>query len=123
MDFIEHSPYYRTILQFLGRAVRDFLDAFRGVFRNCPFLLMETSARFSIGAIKTCLWRWCRVYVEEIAKRWVADGNSVTLFCGNDGHQPRHETRHGIRIVRRGGFYLVYLWAVIYYFCAVSREI
>lgn len=56
------------------------------------------------------------VYVEEIAKRWISDGHAVTMFCGNDGHQSRHEIRHGIRIVRRGGFYLVYVWAAIYYF-------
>ncbi len=103
--------------QFLGRAVQDFLDAFRGRLPELPipshgkrvlvFNWRDTKHAYGGGA---------EVYVEEIAKRWVADGNSVTLFCGNDGHQPRHETREGIRIVRRGGFYLVYLWAVIYYF-------
>ncbi|QQR77298.1 MAG: glycosyltransferase [Candidatus Moraniibacteriota bacterium] len=103
--------------RFFERAVRDFLDAFRGRFpeetaplqgkRVLIFNWRDTKHAYGGGA---------EVYVEEIAKRWVADGNSVTMFCGNDGHQSRHETRHGIRIVRRGGFYLVYVWAVIYYF-------
>lgn len=54
-------------------------------------------------------------YVHEIAKEWVAQGHQVTLFCGNDGHCPRHETIDGIDIIRRGGFYLVYVWAFLYY--------
>lgn len=55
------------------------------------------------------------VYVHELAKRWVKDGYSVTLFCGNDGNSQRRETIDGIEIIRRGGFYMVYLWAFLYY--------
>lgn len=55
------------------------------------------------------------VYVEEIAREWVKDGHHVTIFSGNDGKSPRHETVHGIRIIRRGGFFLVYAWAFLYY--------
>lgn len=62
--------------------------------------------------------RWAggaEVYVHEISKRWVADGNRVTIFCGNDGLNARNEIIDGIRIVRRGGFYMVYFWAALYY--------
>lgn len=55
------------------------------------------------------------VYVHELARRWVKDGNQVTLFCGNDGNSLRNETIDGVRIVRRGGFWFVYFWAFIYY--------
>lgn len=55
------------------------------------------------------------VYVHEIAKRWVADGNIVTVFCGNDGNAPRNEVIDGVQMVRRGGFYTVYVWAFLYY--------
>ena len=55
------------------------------------------------------------VYVHELAKRWAAEGNHVTLFCGNDGHQPKAEMVEGVHVVRRGGFYFVYLWAFVYY--------
>lgn len=55
------------------------------------------------------------VYVEEIAKEWIKDGHHVTIFSGNDGKSPRHETVDGIRIIRRGGFFLVYAWAFLYY--------
>ncbi len=55
------------------------------------------------------------VYVHELSKRLVSEGNHVTLFCGNDGRAPRYEIVDGVYIVRRGGFYLVYLWAFLYY--------
>jgi glycosyltransferase involved in cell wall biosynthesis/O-antigen/teichoic acid export membrane protein len=55
------------------------------------------------------------VYIHEIAKQWVKDGHKVTLFCGNDGHHERNEVVDGVQIVRRGGFFTVYIWAFVYY--------
>lgn len=55
------------------------------------------------------------VYIHEIAKRFVQEGNSVTVFCGNDAHCPRYQVIDGVQIVRRGGFYTVYFWAFLYY--------
>ncbi len=55
------------------------------------------------------------VYIHEIAKRWVTQGKDVTVFCGNDKKSPRNEIIDGVRIIRRGGAYTVYIWAVIYY--------
>lgn len=55
------------------------------------------------------------VYLHELAKRWVKQGNKVTLFCGNDGLCPRSEIIEGVEIIRRGGFYFVYIWAFFYY--------
>ncbi len=55
------------------------------------------------------------VYVQELAKRWVKDGNSVTIFCGNGTKRPGNEIIDGVQIYRRGGFYMVYVWAVLYY--------
>jgi O-antigen/teichoic acid export membrane protein len=55
------------------------------------------------------------VYIHELAKRWVRDGHHVTVFCGNDGRNPRYELIDGVEIVRRGGFYFVYIWAFFYY--------
>ena len=43
------------------------------------------------------------------------DGHSVTLFCGSDGKSPANETLDGVKIIRRGGFYTVYLLAPLYY--------
>lgn len=54
-------------------------------------------------------------YIFEIAKRWVKKGDEVTIFCGNDNENPRYEVLNGVKIVRRGGFYTVYIWAFLYY--------
>lgn len=66
----------------------------------------DTRHEFSGGA---------EVYIQELAKRWVKAGNTVTIFCGNDSMCARHDTIDGVNIVRRGGFYMVYFWAVVYY--------
>ena len=54
-------------------------------------------------------------YIHELAKRWVKDGHIVNVFCGNDGNSERNEIVDGVRIIRRGGFYFVYVWAFLYY--------
>lgn len=55
------------------------------------------------------------VYIHELAKRWVQNGNKVTLFCGNDNKNAFYEKIDGIEIYRRGGTYTVYFFAIIYY--------
>lgn len=55
------------------------------------------------------------VYVHELASRWVQMGHTVTLFCGNDEKCKRYETIDGVDVIRRGGFYMVYIWAFLYY--------
>lgn len=104
--------------QFLVRAFRDLWEAF-------PRQLPQSPARLS-GGQRILIFNWrdlrhvfaggAELYIEELARAWVREGNQVTLFCGNDGHSPRSETIEGVEIIRRGGFYLVYLWAFVYYF-------
>lgn len=101
---------------FVRRGVIDFCDIFFGPFpeskpiegkkRILVFNWRDTRHKFAGGA---------EVYVHEMAKQWVNDGHQVTIFSGNDGRSVRHEVIDGVRIVRRGGFYLVYLWAALYY--------
>lgn len=55
------------------------------------------------------------MYVHQLAKQWVSSGHNVTIFCGNDGQSTRNQVIDGVQIVRRGGFYTVYLWAFLYY--------
>jgi len=55
------------------------------------------------------------VYVQELAKGLLEEGYGVTVFCGNDGQNPRNEVVDGVQVVRRGGFFTVYIWAAIYY--------
>ena len=62
------------------------------------------------------------VYVHEIAKRWVKDGMKVTVFSGSDNKAPLDEVINGVKIIRRGGAYTVYAWAVLYYIFILRRK-
>jgi glycosyltransferase involved in cell wall biosynthesis len=39
----------------------------------------------------------------------------VTVFCGNGIKRPKNEKIDGVEIIRKGGFYMVYVWAFFYY--------
>ncbi len=111
-----------TILHLFSRqvswAIRNFVDAI-SLFANTP-VFKEPSTKNRILVLN---WRdnkhtWAggaEVYIHELAKRWVKEGHQVTLFCGNDGQCARNEVVDGVQIVRRGGFFTVYVWAAIYY--------
>ncbi len=55
------------------------------------------------------------IYVHELAKNWVKAGHQVTVFCGNDSKCLTHERMDGVEVIRHGGFFMVYVWAAIYY--------
>lgn len=106
--------------KFILSNLLDLLDLFR--FHQQPestglkVLILnwrDTKHQYAGGA---------EVYLHELAKRWVAQGVQVTQFCGNDGHAPRHDLIDGVQIIRRGGFYTVYLWAFIYYTFRLHKQ-
>lgn len=105
-------------LRFVKRGITDLRDAFdrtsmplpvvgEGKKRILIFNWRDMKHKFAGGA---------ELYIYEIAKRWAKQGHRITIFCGNDGANFRHEATEGIEIIRRGGFYLVYFWAFLYYF-------
>src|SRR3989344_1537897 len=106
--------YYSDQVKIIENNILDFLNLFvklkepkarkRNKLRILIFNWRDTKHKWAGGA---------EVYIYELAKRWVRDGNSVTIFCGNTG-APRNEVLDGIQVYRRGGFYMVYLWAFIY---------
>jgi len=73
--------------------------------------------------ILVCNWKDLRhpraggaeVYTQEIARRWVAAGHSVTLFCAAVDGAPESEEIDGVQVVRRGGRFGVYRAAGEYY--------
>ncbi|OGM22432.1 hypothetical protein A2863_03835 [Candidatus Woesebacteria bacterium RIFCSPHIGHO2_01_FULL_38_9b] len=89
------------------------------------FTSLPSSRKASIGKYNILIFNWrdnkhiwaggAEVYVHEIAKRLVKQGNSVTLFCGWDGKSKRNGKVNGINVIRRGGFYTMYPIALIYY--------
>lgn len=64
------------------------------------------------------------VYIDELARRWVKMGHQVTLFCGQDfkNKLPTEEIHHGIRTIRRGGRFSLYLWAFWLYVTRLRNE-
>lgn len=106
---------YDKLLVFISNLV-DFL----GLFGKYPQTDYKRNGHLRILVLN---WRdtkhkWAggaEVYVHELAKRWVKTGHKVTVFCGNDGDDPRNDIIDGVNIVRRGGLYTSYMWAFLYY--------
>jgi len=106
---------YGTITNIYRNGI-DFFD----LFAKAPRVSIASRETLRILIIN---WRdtkhvWAggaESYLHELAKRWTGAGHEVTLFCGNDTKHPRNQTIDSVQIVRRGGFYTVYLWAVLYY--------
>ncbi len=109
------SRFYGFILDVYHASV-DLL----GLFKPLP-----PTQKLDKGKLRILIFNWrdlrhkwaggAEVYLHELSKRWVEMGHQVTIFSGNDGSSIRHERVDGVRVIRRGGFYLVYLWAFFYY--------
>jgi glycosyltransferase involved in cell wall biosynthesis len=63
-------------------------------------------------------------YIHELAKRWVKLGHEVTLFCGQNYLQnlPAQEMVDGVRIIRKGGRYTLYIWSAWYYLTRLRND-
>jgi glycosyltransferase involved in cell wall biosynthesis len=55
------------------------------------------------------------VYVEHMASGLAAAGVAVTVFCARYPGSAAREVRDGVRIVRRGGRFTLYVWAALLY--------
>ncbi len=91
-----------------------------GIFGRLPVSggLTKGKKRILVFNWRDLRHKWsggAEVYIHELSKRWVKMGHEVTLFCGSDGGSRRHEQIDGVNVIRRGGFYLVYFWAFLYY--------
>ena len=95
-------------------------DLFGLFTRSLPFSKAEANKK-----VRILIFNWRDIshvwsggaenYIHELAKLWVEQGYQVTIFSGNDNLSKRYEVLDGVQIVRRGGFYTVYFWAVLYY--------
>jgi cellulose synthase/poly-beta-1,6-N-acetylglucosamine synthase-like glycosyltransferase/glycosyltransferase involved in cell wall biosynthesis len=104
----------------LGRILGNNISGFLGLFKKS-----NPEKSWKDRTMKILIFNWrdtkhvyaggAEVYVHELGKRWVKDGNKVTLFCGNDQRGSSYEVIDGIEIYRRGGTYTVYLFAFLYY--------
>ena len=110
--------YYRAKLNFLFSNVQDFVDLFSILPKTPKQFTKKSSYQILIFNWRDPKHVWAggaETYIHELSKRLVAAGHQVILFCGNDGKHSRTEVIDGVNIVRRGGFYTVYIWAMIYY--------
>ena len=115
-----------TIFWPIAVVVRNALD-FLGLFAS---LNLNDKAQEGKRNILIFNWRdtkhvWAggaEVYIQELAKRWVEKGHSVTIFCGWDGKSGRNGQVDGVNVIRRGGFYTVYLFAALYYLFRLRGE-
>jgi glycosyltransferase involved in cell wall biosynthesis len=62
------------------------------------------------------------VMLHQHVKNWVRQGHEITLYTAHYADAPREEIRDGMRIVRRGGRFTVYLWAPVLYVLRYRRE-
>lgn len=116
----------RIVLGYIKILISNIVDLFS------VFIFKKQKQKKSPDKLNILIFNWrdlshvwaggAEVYIQELASRWVKDGNSVTIFCGNDAKSPRNEIIDGIQIVRRGGFYTVYAWAALYYILKFKRQ-
>ncbi len=114
------------IVVLILKVVLDLLPPLiSNLFDFIELLSGKNSLDLSKGNLKILIFNWrdikhvwaggAEMYIHELSKELVARNHNVTVFCGNDGKNPKYEVIDGVQIVRRGGFYTVYVWAVLYY--------
>lgn len=116
VSLVSLTHVFYSQLAIIGRNVLDLLGLFKEIKSKDPN---------KNGHLNILIFNWrdtkhvwaggAEVYIQELAKRWVEKGHHVTLFCGNDARHARNQVVDGVQIVRRGGFYTVYVWALLYY--------
>lgn len=113
---------YRRVIALMENA-KDFV----GLFLPVPALAVAgKKERILITNWRDTKHVWAggaEVYIHELAKRWVKAGHPVTLFCGNDEKHPRNEVVDGVHVIRRGGFFTVYVWAFLYYILRLRHRV
>lgn len=107
---------FENISSTLGRLVLELLALFEEISFDClshsrlakilVFNWRDTKHNFGGGA---------EVYIHEIAKRLVKRGFAVYILCSWDGKSKREEVIDGVYVIRRGGFFTVYILAFLYY--------
>ncbi|MEO7058899.1 MAG: glycosyltransferase, partial [Lapillicoccus sp.] len=56
------------------------------------------------------------VVCEKLAERFAADGHDVVLLTAAVAGAPAREQRNGYTVIRRGGRFTVYPWALLWLF-------
>ncbi len=133
-DSVEHIVETMAIVGIVNLvitiALHFFNDAVHSVFQNIldfASLLVPIPNKKLVNkdSLRILIYNWrdtkhvwaggAEAYIHGIAKELVKQDHQVTIFCGNDKLSKRFEEIDGVQIIRRGGFFTVYIWAFIYY--------
>lgn len=132
-----HSIYQITFSYITGAVVLHFVIIKRTslTVNIISFMKLFTKTRVSLPLkdkqnILIFNWRdtkhkWqggAEVYVQEIAQKWVKKGYGVTIFCSNDGDSRYNGKVNGVCVIRRGGFFTLYIWAAVYYLLKLRNK-
>ncbi len=109
-----------VVISYFNKIVDNNIGSIIGLFKSYKFEKKNNKKKLHVLFFN---WRdtkhiysgGAEVYIHEIAKRFVGDGNRVTVFCGNDNNQRAEEVINGVEIMRRGGTFSVYVYALFYY--------
>lgn len=110
------SHAFFDLLVYAYRNARDILIVWKKLPRvQKPLLGRKRILIFNWRDTESVFAGGAEVYIHSLAKRWTRSGHSVTMFTSNDGMQKPEGEIDGVRIIRRGGFYGVYIIAALYY--------
>lgn len=62
------------------------------------------------------------LHIHELSKRWVKHGHKVTLFCAKYKSAKSSDEIDGIEIIRKGGKFSVFLYAVWWYLTKLRKR-
>lgn len=111
-----------SLIGFITVTTLHLFNAVRSLVQPKPKSEQTRILIFNWRDLRHSMAGGAEVYIQRMAQEWVTMGYQITLFCGNDGQSPRRETVNGVEVVRRGGSYSVYVWAIIYYLFKFRRQ-
>ena len=129
-DFVRTFAYFGSINLFVLVILQMNIPSNRVMENNFVSLFklfdkQPTKKAWAKSNMRILIFNWrdtkhkyaggAEVYIHELAKRWVKNGNKVTIFSGNDNKNADYEIVDGIEVYRRGGTFTIYIFAIMYY--------
>jgi len=62
------------------------------------------------------------ILTHEIAKRWIRKGHIVVQLCSGFSNSKRDEIIDGVKIIRRGRWWNIHIFGIIYYFFKIKKQ-
>ena len=62
------------------------------------------------------------LFIHQIAERLIKKGHQVTLFCGDHNQPNKQDNINGLKIIRKGGIFSLYLLTPLYYLAKLRKS-